>query len=62
VRKAVVDANTDTAEISAAGRPRVLVATTWDLDEYVFEAICVGATYFSERGVHRQGFASASQG
>jgi DNA-binding NarL/FixJ family response regulator len=30
----------------AAGAPRVLILTTFDLDEYVFEALCAGASGF----------------
>lgn len=31
---------------SGAGRPRILILTTFDLDEYVYDALCAGASGF----------------
>ncbi|HSK28106.1 MAG TPA: response regulator transcription factor, partial [Jiangellales bacterium] len=47
VQMPVMDGITATRELAIRGdRPRVLVLTTFDLDEYVFEALCAGASGF----------------
>ena len=50
VRMPVLDGIAATRELAGGGdhddRPRVLVLTTFDLDEYVFEAIKAGASGF----------------
>ncbi len=47
VRMPVLDGLTATARLTAAGpRPRVIVLTTFDLDEYVLAAIRAGASGF----------------
>jgi len=47
VRMPVLDGLTATARLTAAGpRPRVIVLTTFDLDEYVLTAIRAGASGF----------------
>jgi DNA-binding NarL/FixJ family response regulator len=46
VRMPVMDGIAATAEITAAGSARVLVLTTFDLDEYAFAALRAGASGF----------------
>ena len=46
VRMPVLDGIEATRRITAAGRSRVLVLTTFDLDEYVYDAIRAGASGF----------------
>lgn len=46
VRMPVMDGITATARVTAAGPSRVLVLTTFDLDEYVFAALRAGASGF----------------
>ncbi|HSK89818.1 MAG TPA: response regulator transcription factor, partial [Euzebyales bacterium] len=47
VQMPVMDGITATRELAIRGdRPRVLVLTTFDLDEYVFEALRAGASGF----------------
>jgi DNA-binding NarL/FixJ family response regulator len=47
VRMPRLDGIAATREITAEGvSPRVLVLTTFDLDEYVYEALCAGASGF----------------
>jgi DNA-binding NarL/FixJ family response regulator len=40
------DDGRDPAAVSAPGRPRVLILTTFDLDEYVYDALRAGASGF----------------
>ncbi len=40
------DGSRDLAAASAPGRPRVLILTTFDLDEYVYDALRAGASGF----------------
>lgn len=46
VRMPVMDGVEATRRITAAGRSRVLMLTTFDLDEYVYDAIRAGASGF----------------
>ena len=48
IRMPVLDGIAATRELAgdASGRPRVLVLTTFDLDEYVFDAVKAGASGF----------------
>jgi DNA-binding NarL/FixJ family response regulator len=46
VRMPRMDGIEATRRITAAGRSRVLVLTTFDLDEYVYDAIRAGASGF----------------
>ena len=46
VRMPRMDGIEATRRITAAGRARVLVLTTFDLDEYVYDAIRAGASGF----------------
>jgi DNA-binding NarL/FixJ family response regulator len=47
VRMPVMDGIEATRRITSAGRSRVLILTTFDLDEYVFEALRAGASGFA---------------
>jgi DNA-binding NarL/FixJ family response regulator len=47
VRMPVMDGIEATRQITAARRSRVLILTTFDLDEYVFEALRAGASGFA---------------
>ena len=50
VRMPVMDGIEATRQITSApgpGGPRVLILTTFDLDEYVFEALRAGASGFA---------------
>ena len=40
------DSRRDPAAVSSPGRPRVLILTTFDLDEYVYDALRAGASGF----------------
>jgi DNA-binding NarL/FixJ family response regulator len=48
VRMPVMDGIEATRQLTASGeeRPRVLILTTFDLDEYVYDALCAGASGF----------------
>ncbi|GAA3456812.1 response regulator [Dactylosporangium matsuzakiense] len=46
VRMPVLDGIAATAEITAAGPARVLVLTTFDVDQYVYDALLAGASGF----------------
>jgi DNA-binding NarL/FixJ family response regulator len=50
VRMPVMDGIEATRHITAAGGPKVLILTTFDLDEYVFEALRAGASGFALKG------------
>ena len=54
VRMPVLDGIQATREIVRANGPRVLVLTTFDLDEYVYEAMRAGATGFLLKSAPRQ--------
>ncbi len=47
VRMPVMDGIEATRQITSARGPRVLILTTFDLDEYVFEALRAGASGFA---------------
>jgi DNA-binding NarL/FixJ family response regulator len=48
VRMPVMDGIEATRELTGAGQdgPRILILTTFDLDEYVYDALCAGASGF----------------
>jgi DNA-binding NarL/FixJ family response regulator len=46
IRMPVMDGIEATRELAKTGRPRVLILTTFDLDEYVFDALRAGASGF----------------
>jgi DNA-binding NarL/FixJ family response regulator len=48
VRMPVMDGIEATKQLAGAGRggPRILILTTFDLDEYVYDALCAGASGF----------------
>lgn len=46
VRMPVMDGIEATRQITASGGPRVIILTTFELDEYVFEALRAGASGF----------------
>lgn len=46
IRMPVMDGIEATAQIAGPGRPRVLILTTYDQDEYVFRALRAGASGF----------------
>ncbi|HTV99373.1 MAG TPA: response regulator transcription factor [Streptosporangiaceae bacterium] len=47
VRMPVMDGIEATSQLAASGRaPRVLILTTFDLDQYVYDALCAGASGF----------------
>jgi DNA-binding NarL/FixJ family response regulator len=48
IRMPVMDGIQATAELvgSGTGGPRILILTTFDLDEYVYDALCAGASGF----------------
>jgi DNA-binding NarL/FixJ family response regulator len=53
VRMPVMDGIAATREICAATPARVLVLTTFDLDEYVYDALLAGASGFLLKDMHR---------
>jgi DNA-binding NarL/FixJ family response regulator len=53
VRMPVMDGIAATREICAATDARVLVLTTFDLDEYVYDALQAGASGFLLKDMHR---------
>ena len=59
VRMPRMDGIEATRRITGAGRARVLVLTTFDLDEYVYDAVLAGASGFllkdAGRGTSRRG-------
>ena len=61
VRMPVLDGLQATRQITAAGdgAPRVLVLTTFDLDDYVYEALCSGASGFLLKDASAGEFAEA---
>lgn len=59
VRMPVLDGIQATREIVRSGGPRVLVLTTFDLDEYVYEAMRAGATGFLLKSAPRHQLLSA---
>ncbi len=56
VRMPGIDGIEATRQLAAAsaGRPRVLILTTFDLDEYVYDALRAGATGFLLKDVHAE--------
>ena len=48
-----------TREITGATSARVLVLTTFDLDEYVYDALCAGASGFLLKDMHRDELVAA---
>jgi DNA-binding NarL/FixJ family response regulator len=46
VRMPVMDGIEATRQLADPGGPRILILTTFDLDEYVYEALCAGASGF----------------
>ena len=46
VRMPVMDGIEATRQLSEGPRPRVLILTTFDLDQYVYDALCAGASGF----------------
>ena len=46
VRMPVMDGIEATRQLSGGPRPRVLILTTFDLDQYVYDALCAGASGF----------------
>ncbi|GAA3268610.1 MULTISPECIES: response regulator [Dactylosporangium] len=59
VRMPVMDGIAATREICAATPARVLVLTTFDLDEYVYDALQAGASGFLLKDMHRTALVSA---
>ena len=62
VRMPQLDGIAATAELARTGGPRVLVLTTFDLDEYVYEAMRAGATGFLLKSAPRDQLLSAIRG
>ncbi|HEY2443563.1 MAG TPA: response regulator transcription factor [Streptosporangiaceae bacterium] len=46
VRMPIMDGIEATRRLADPGGPRILILTTFDLDEYVYEALCAGASGF----------------
>jgi DNA-binding NarL/FixJ family response regulator len=46
VRMPIMDGIEATRQLSGPGGPRILILTTFDLDEYVYDALCAGASGF----------------
>jgi DNA-binding NarL/FixJ family response regulator len=46
VRMPVMDGIEATRQLAGPGGPRILILTTFDLDEYVYDALCAGASGF----------------
>ncbi|MFI5912160.1 response regulator [Dactylosporangium sp. NPDC051541] len=59
VRMPVMDGIAATREICAATPARVLVLTTFDLDEYVYDALRAGASGFLLKDMHRTALVAA---
>jgi DNA-binding NarL/FixJ family response regulator len=59
VRMPVMDGIEATRRITAAGEARVLVLTTFDLDEYVYDALAAGASGFLLKDVTAEGLFEA---
>jgi DNA-binding NarL/FixJ family response regulator len=59
VRMPRMDGIEATRRITAAGRARVLVLTTFDLDEYVYDAVVAGASGFLLKDVRPRDLAHA---
>lgn len=62
VRMPQLDGIAATAELARTGGPRVLVLTTFDLDEYVYEAMRAGATGFLLKSAPRDQLLAAIRG
>jgi DNA-binding NarL/FixJ family response regulator len=60
IRMPGVDGVEATRRIALAGGPRVLVLTTFDLDEYVYEALRAGASGFLLKDVPEEQLVAAS--
>ena len=56
VRMPVMDGIEATRRITSAGGSRVLILTTFDLDEYVFEALRAGASGFALKSGHSRSY------
>lgn len=59
VRMPVMDGIEATRRIVAAGQARVLILTTFDLDEYVYDALAAGASGFLLKDVTAEGLFEA---
>jgi DNA-binding NarL/FixJ family response regulator len=59
VRMPVMDGIEATRRITAAGAARILVLTTFDLDEYVYDALAAGASGFLLKDVTAEGLFEA---
>jgi DNA-binding NarL/FixJ family response regulator len=46
VRMPVMDGIEATRQLAGPGGPRILILTTFDLDQYVYDALCAGASGF----------------
>jgi DNA-binding NarL/FixJ family response regulator len=46
VRMPIMGGIEATRQLAGSGGPRILILTTFDLDEYVYDALCVGASGF----------------
>jgi DNA-binding NarL/FixJ family response regulator len=46
VRMPIMDGIEATRQLAGSGGPRILILTTFDLDEYVYNALCAGASGF----------------
>jgi DNA-binding NarL/FixJ family response regulator len=62
VRMPELDGIAATRQLARDGGPRVLVLTTFDLDEYVYEAMRAGATGFLLKSAPRHQLVSAVRG
>lgn len=62
VRMPQLDGIAATAELARTGGPRVLVLTTFDLDEYVYDAMRAGATGFLLKSAPRDQLLAAIRG
>jgi DNA-binding NarL/FixJ family response regulator len=54
IRMPTMDGIEATRRLTGGGRPRVLILTTFDLDEYVYEALKAGASGFLLKDTPRQ--------
>jgi DNA-binding NarL/FixJ family response regulator len=59
IRMPNVDGIEATARICAATAARVIVLTTFDLDEYVYDALCAGASGFLLKDMRREALVDA---